>query len=96
MAHQSSAFTPSPIRRAACWCASDGNTTSLQAPTLNGLGPVGDGAHAPHEVDRMPERAALLVGYLWSQITACVRKGRPSAISETSAALAHTRRCSSG
>lgn len=43
--------------------ASDGNTTSPLAPTLDGLGPVGDGAHAAHEfvwVDRMPERAALL------------------------------------
>ncbi len=43
--------------------ASDGNTTARFAPTLDGLGPVGDGAHADHEhviVDRMPERAALL------------------------------------
>jgi glutamate carboxypeptidase len=43
--------------------ASDGNFTSRLAPTLDGLGAVGDGAHAVHEhvvVDRMPERAALL------------------------------------
>jgi glutamate carboxypeptidase len=43
--------------------ASDGNTTSLYTATLDGLGAVGDGAHARHEyviVDRMPERAALL------------------------------------
>ena len=42
---------------------SDGSTTSLYAPTLDGLGAVGDGAHAADEhvqVDRMPERAALL------------------------------------
>ena len=42
---------------------SDGNTTSQFAPTLDGLGAVGDGAHATHEhviADRMPERAALL------------------------------------
>ncbi len=42
---------------------SDGNTTSLFTATLDGLGAVGDGAHADHElvhVDRMPERAALL------------------------------------
>jgi len=42
---------------------SDGNTTSLYAATLDGLGAVGDGAHAGHElvwVDRLPERAALL------------------------------------
>ncbi|MGH9361104.1 MAG: M20 family metallopeptidase, partial [Thermoanaerobaculia bacterium] len=47
--------------------ASDGNTTSAFAPTLDGLGPVGDGAHAAHEfvwVERMPERAALLAGLL--------------------------------
>jgi glutamate carboxypeptidase len=43
--------------------ASDGNITSLYTATLDGLGAVGDGAHAEHEhviVDRMPERAALL------------------------------------
>ena len=42
---------------------SDGNLTSPLAPTLDGLGAVGDGAHAAHEhveIDRMPERAALL------------------------------------
>lgn len=42
---------------------SDGNFTSPLAPTLDGLGAVGDGAHAEHEfveIDRMPERSALL------------------------------------
>jgi glutamate carboxypeptidase len=42
---------------------SDGNVTSLSTATLDGLGAVGDGAHAAHEhvvVDRLPERAALL------------------------------------
>lgn len=42
---------------------SDGNLASLHAATLDGLGAVGDGAHAVHEfvfLDRMPERAALL------------------------------------
>ena len=42
---------------------SDGNTTSLYTPTLDGLGAVGAGAHASHEhvsLERMPERAALL------------------------------------
>jgi glutamate carboxypeptidase len=42
---------------------SDGNTTSVFSATLDGLGAVGDGAHADHEfvyVDRLPERAALL------------------------------------
>jgi glutamate carboxypeptidase len=43
--------------------ASDGSFTSRIAPTLDGLGAVGDGAHAVNEqvqIDRMPERAALL------------------------------------
>ena len=42
---------------------SDGNVTSLFAPTLDGLGPTGDGAHASHEhviVRSLPQRAALL------------------------------------
>lgn len=46
---------------------SDGNFTSEHTATLDGLGAVGDGAHAAHEhivVDRMPERAALLAGLL--------------------------------
>lgn len=42
---------------------SDGNTTSQYTATLDGLGPVGDGAHAVHEhllIDETVERAALL------------------------------------
>ena len=42
---------------------SDANTISQYTPTLDGLGAVGDGAHARHEfcyVDRMIERSALL------------------------------------
>jgi len=42
---------------------SDGNTTSQFTATIDGLGPVGDGAHALHEhllIDRTLERAALL------------------------------------
>ena len=42
---------------------SDGNVTSQYTATLDGLGPVGDGAHASHEhvvASQMPERAALL------------------------------------
>ena len=41
---------------------SDGNTTSLYAPTLDGLGAVGDNAHAPGEfvyLDSLIERTAL-------------------------------------
>jgi glutamate carboxypeptidase len=43
--------------------ASDGNFTARLAPTLDGLGAVGDGAHATHEhiiVAEMPRRSALL------------------------------------
>lgn len=42
---------------------SDGNTSSQYTATLDGLGPVGDGAHAVHEhllIDKTLERAALL------------------------------------
>ncbi len=42
---------------------SDGNTTSLYTATLDGLGAVGDGAHAAHEhlsISATLERAALL------------------------------------
>jgi glutamate carboxypeptidase len=46
---------------------SDGNTTSQFTATLDGLGPVGDGAHAPHEflfVDKQVERCALMARLL--------------------------------
>jgi glutamate carboxypeptidase len=42
---------------------SDANTISQHTPTLDGLGAVGDGAHAEHEfcyLDKMVERSALL------------------------------------
>jgi len=42
---------------------SDGNTTSMFTATLDGLGAVGDGAHAHHEflyIDKTIERSALL------------------------------------
>lgn len=47
--------------------ASDGNVTSRYTATLDGLGAVGDGAHAHHEyvdVSQMPMRAALLASLL--------------------------------
>lgn len=47
--------------------SSDGNTTSLYAPTLDGLGAKGDAAHAVGEyveLTAMPERAALLARLL--------------------------------
>jgi len=47
---------------------SDGNlTAALGIPTLDGLGPAGDGAHAEHEhvvLSSLPERAALLAAML--------------------------------
>ena len=48
--------------------ASDGNfTAAIGVPTLDGLGALGDGAHALHEhvlVDALAPRAALLAGLL--------------------------------
>lgn len=47
--------------------ASDGNTTSPYTATLDGLGAVGDGAHAHHEfvyADAMVERSALLAALI--------------------------------
>lgn len=52
-----------PLDEATVGGASDGNITSLYTATLDGLGPVGEGAHAPHEyvsISQMPERSALL------------------------------------
>lgn len=52
------------LRAARAGGGSDGNTTSQYTATLDGLGPVGDGAHAEHEflyLDRTLERACLLV-----------------------------------
>ena len=55
------------VEQAAAGGGSDGNTTSQLAPTLDGLGAVGAGAHARNEhvvLDRMVERAALLARLL--------------------------------
>ena len=47
---------------------SDGNfTAALGVPTLDGLGCVGDGAHAAHEhilVRELPKRTALVAGLI--------------------------------
>jgi glutamate carboxypeptidase len=51
--------------------ASDGNTTSAHTATLDGLGAIGDGAHARHEwvsIDGMVERAALLAELLMAPV----------------------------
>jgi glutamate carboxypeptidase len=58
------------IEEATAGGGSDGNTTSLFGPTLDGLGAVGDGAHAQHEfvfAERLPERAALLALLLMAE-----------------------------
>ena len=55
------------LREGSAGGASDGNITSQYAPTLDGIGAVGDGAHADHEhvdIDRSLERAAILAGML--------------------------------
>src|SRR6185295_13563540 len=47
---------------------SDGNlTAAIGVPTLDGLGAIGDGAHALHEhveVAPLPDRAALIAGLI--------------------------------
>jgi glutamate carboxypeptidase len=51
--------------------ASDGNTTSQYTATLDGLGAIGDGAHARHEsvsIAGMSERAALLAELLMAPV----------------------------
>ncbi len=56
------------LEEAAVGGGSDGNFTSaLGVPTLDGLGGVGDGAHAIHEyilISELPRRAALLAGLI--------------------------------
>jgi len=57
-----------PLAEAAVGGGSDGNfTAGLGIPTLDGLGGVGDGAHATHEfieIATLPWRAALLAGLI--------------------------------
>lgn len=58
------------LRSARAGGGSDGNTTSQFTATLDGLGPVGDGAHAEHEflyIDKTLERAALLAMLLLAE-----------------------------
>jgi glutamate carboxypeptidase len=55
------------IEQAIAGGGSDGNTTSLYTATLDGMGAVGDGAHASHEfvyLDLLPIRCALLTQLL--------------------------------
>ncbi len=63
-AEQAARLGLGPLRQAAVGGASDGNyTAGAGCPTLDGLGAVGDGAHADHEhviTATMPARARLL------------------------------------
>lgn len=56
------------LQEAAVGGGSDGNfTAALGIPTLDGLGGVGEGAHAEHEsivISELPRRAALLAGLI--------------------------------
>ena len=56
------------LKEAAVGGGSDGNfTAALGIPTLDGLGAVGEGAHAEHEsvvIAELPRRAALLAGMI--------------------------------
>ena len=62
------------LRQARAGGGSDGNTTSQFTATIDGLGPVGDGAHAIHEhllIDKTLERAALLTMLLTTPAIEC-------------------------
>jgi len=56
------------LQEASVGGGSDGNfTAALGIPTLDGLGGVGEGAHAEHEsivISELPRRAALLAGLI--------------------------------
>ena len=58
------------LEEAAVGGGSDGNfTAALGIPTLDGLGGVGEGAHAAHEsilISELPRRASLLAGLIES------------------------------
>jgi glutamate carboxypeptidase len=58
------------LQEASVGGGSDGNfTTALGIPTLDGLGGLGEGAHAEHEhvlISELPKRAALLAGLIES------------------------------
>ena len=58
------------LEEAAVGGGSDGNfTAGIGIPTLDGLGAVGDGAHAVHEniiISELPRRALLLAGMIES------------------------------
>jgi glutamate carboxypeptidase len=69
-----------PLEEASTGGASDGNFTSaLGIPTLDGMGAVGEGAHARHEsilVEHLAPRTALLAGLL----AGCESAGAPDTL----------------
>ena len=67
LAQQTGAELGINLEEATAGGGSDGNITNLFTPTLDGLGAVGDAAHAPGEfvyLEQMIERTALLAGLL--------------------------------
>jgi glutamate carboxypeptidase len=65
------------LEQCAAGGGSDGNTTSQYTATLDGLGAVGDGAHAAHEhlkIAATLERAALLVLLLMAAPLGCAEQ----------------------
>jgi glutamate carboxypeptidase len=65
------------LEDAAVGGASDGNTISQHTATLDGLGPVGDGAHAAHEyiiASTLQERTALVALLLAAPLEAGVEE----------------------
>jgi glutamate carboxypeptidase len=61
------------LEQAAVGGTSDGNTTSCYTATLDGLGSVGEGAHAPQEqvvIPQLVERSALLALLLVAPVAA--------------------------
>ncbi len=67
LAQQASSELGISIEEGTAGGSSDGNLTNLYTPTLDGLGAVGDAAHAPGEfvyLDQMVERSALLARLL--------------------------------
>lgn len=78
MAREAGASLELELHRTRAGGGSDGNTTSQYTATLDGLGPVGDGAHAIHEhllIDKTLERAALLTLLLTAPVMGSLPKG---------------------
>ena len=71
MARDAGARLGIPLEEETSGGGSDGNTTSQYTATLDGLGAVGDGAHANHEylsIAYLVERTALLAELLMSPV----------------------------